>query len=115
MKLSKAQTEVMNQAKAKIDKARTMDYPEWLRETNHYYQVPSWADEEQKAYIDKKWQDAVREGSLKEYWKKARCGMVVTHCNSRTLYKLEEYGLIEIIEDSKGQSYGLDWVKVLNY
>ena len=115
MKLSKAQMDVMNTAKAEIDRARTMDYPEWLREKNSYYQVPFWADEKLEQSINERWQKAVADGCNKEFWDKYRKGLVLTHCNSRTLYKLEEYGLIEIIEDSKGEAHGLDWVKVLNY
>ena len=115
MKLSKAQTEVMERAKKDIDKARAMDYPEWLRETDHYFQVPKWADGELKEYIDERWRKAVEEEYHKKYWEDERNGIVLTHCNSRTLAKLEQLGLIEIIEDSNGQTFGIDTVKVLNY
>jgi len=52
---------------------------------------------------------------LKKYWEEHRNGIVLTHCNSRTLAKLEEYGLIKIIEDSNGEQFGIDTVQVLNY
>jgi hypothetical protein len=103
-KLSKAQQEVMDHAKRKIDKARSMDYPTWLKASDSYYD-----------YHEKQWKKAVEEGYLKEYWEDARNGIVLTHCNSKTLWKLEEFGLIEIIEDSTGDRCGIDTVKVLNY
>ena len=113
MKLSKAQAEVMNKAKEAIDLARSLDYPEWLRTTVHCYQAPDWADEELKEHVDKRWKKAVEEKYLYEYWENARNSIVLTHCNSRTLKKLESYGLIEIIKDSTGEDFGIDTVKVL--
>jgi len=103
-KLSKAQQAVMDMAKKNIDKARTMDYPEWLKDMNSYY------DNHEDAL-----KEAVAKGRYKDYWMDGRNGIVLTHCNSRTLIKLEEMGLIEIIEDSNGQPYGIDKIKVLNY
>lgn len=113
MKLSKAQTEVMNKAKKDIDLARSLDYPEWLRTTHSYYQIPNWADEELKEHIDNRWKKAVDEKYLYEYWENARNSIVLTSCNTRTLKKLESYGLIEIIYDSTGELGGIDTVKVL--
>ena len=102
MKLSKAQQEVMEKAKREVDQARELDYPEWLRATSKSIRADA---------IDR----LIAEGYLKEYWEAHRRGEVLTHCNSKTLKKLEEYGLIEIIEDSNGQNYGIDTIKVLNY
>ena len=104
MKLSKAQMEVMADAKRQIDEARSMDYPEWLKHGNDYYE-----DHEDA------WKKAIAEGRFKKYWENKRNGIALTHCNSRTLEKLEEYGLIKIIEDSKGEQFGIDTVQVLNY
>lgn len=104
MKLSKAQEKVMENAKRQIDEARSMDYPEWLMHGNDYYEDHKDA-----------WVKAVSEGRFKEYWENNRNGIVLTRCNSRTLAKLEEYGLIKIIEDSKGEQFGVDTVQILNY
>lgn len=104
MKLSKAQETVMEDAKRQIDEAQSMDYPEWLKHGNGYYE-----DHEDA------WNKAVAKCYLKEYWEEHRNGIVLTHCNSRTLAKLEEYGLIKIIEDSKGEQFGIDTVQILNY
>lgn len=115
MKLSKAQQAVMDEAKKDIDIARSLDYPEWLKKTNSYYQVPSTASDDYKEMIEQKFIEAVDNGELKEYWERAINGIVLTHCNSRTLAKLQEYGLIEIIRDSSGETFGIDTIKVLNY
>jgi len=123
MKLSKAQAEVMEEAKKKIDRARSMDYPEWLMATHNYYQVPKWAtDETSPSYnpryaesLRKRFDEAVAKEEWKDYWEMERNGIVLTRCNSRTLKKLEEYGLIKIIYDSNGEHIGIDTVQVLNY
>ena len=52
---------------------------------------------------------------MKKYWEEHRNGIVLTHCNTKTLQKLESYGLIEIIYDSTGEDFGIDTIKVLNY
>ena len=111
MKLSKAQAEVMSQAKKDIDLARSLDYPEWLKTTNHVFQ-----NDNDNEYWAKRYEEAVSSGYLKEYWEVERKGQVLTHCNSKTLYKLQELGLIEILYDSKGDGgSGIDRVQVLNY
>lgn len=123
MKLSKAQAEVIENAHMTIDKARNMDYPEWLMDTEHYYQIPKWMIDETSPYynpkgaerIRKEFEEAVEREEMKDYWQAYRDGKVLTHCNSKTLCKLESLGLIEIIYDSNGESYGLDWIKVLYY
>lgn len=100
-KLSKAQQAVMDQAKKDIDDARKMEYPEWLESHSSI----------RKDCLEK----YVAEGYLKDSWEERKTGVVLTHCNSKTLVKLEEMGLIEIIRDSNGDTYGIDIVKVLNY
>lgn len=108
MKLSKAQAKIIEDAHRDIDRARAMTYPEWLKEANSFYQAPS-------EYARKCYEEAVKREELKGYWEREKNGIVLTHCNSKSLYKLESLGLIEIVVDSKGESYGLDWIKVLNY
>ena len=112
MKLSKAQNEVMTMAKKQIDEARKYDYPEWLKETNSWYQVDENESEEYKAFKEKAYRDAVNEGHHKEYWEMARNGIGIVNCNSRTIQTLEKLGLIEIIEDGRSHT---DLIKVLNY
>ena len=123
MKLSKAQAKVMEKAKRDIDRARSMDYPEWLMDTHDYYRVPKWATDETSPYYNprlvehyrKKFDEAVAKEEWKDYWERERNGVVLTRCNSKTLKKLEEYGLIKIIYDSNGESLGIDTVQILNY
>ena len=109
MKLSKAQQEVLDQAKASIDFARSATYFDWLKKA---YRLETDEDcmrniEESKKYFGYDY------GARR--YEEDRNGITIVHCNSKTLYKLEELGLIEIIEDSKGQTYGIDTIKVLNY
>ena len=103
MKLSKAQKQVMNEAYGDIDKARSMSYPEWFKET----QAPGLRENAIPRLIENEY--------LKEYWEDARNGIVLTHCNSRTIRKLAELGLVEIVRDSSGESFGIDTIKILNY
>lgn len=125
MKLSKAQQEVMNKAKAQIDFARTHTVFEWAQEKTHttnediermvsqadlYYSTP----EKMRKSLNERIERYVEQYS--EYYERERRGEVLTHCNSKTLEKLEKMGLIEIEFDSKGYGgYGIDRVKILNY
>lgn len=124
MKLSKAQEAVMNQAKEKIDYARSHTLREWAQKKTHHTdedierQVANaykhrCTEEEMRKYCE---EDIV--GYMEKYGKyyeDERNGVVLTNCNSRTLVKLETMGLIEIIQDSNGTTYGIDTIKVLNY
>lgn len=101
MKLSNAQQKVISAAQADIDLARQNEYREWFMIT----QASSTRNVEEK----------INEGYLKEYWEQKRKAIVLTHCSSKTLAKLEEYGLIKIIKDSNGQNYGIDVIQLLNY
>lgn len=104
MKLSKAQEKVMTMAKSDIDRARNMDYPEWLKDQNSIYEER-----------DDLFQEAIQKEYLKKYWENERNGIVLTSCSSQTIRKLEKLGLIEIIKDSANERFGLDHVKILNY
>lgn len=120
-KLSNAQAKVIEQAKKDIDYARTHDFIHWISKSHGYDLDENW-DEYPNPYLTnesvlEKANELVKTSS--EWWKKTyentKNGFVRTSCNSRTLAKLAEYGLIEIISDSKGHVYGIDEVKVLNY
>jgi len=115
MKLTKAQEKVITKAKADIDRARTLSYPEWIKTQNSYFVTREEDPEETKQIINAALQKAIDEKYLYDYWENGRKGVVCMHCNTRTLKKLEEYGIIEIIEDSTGQSFGIDVIKLLNY
>lgn len=123
MKLSKAQQEVMETVKQEIDFARTHTLYEWAenekfrngydRIVSNYSRYGFKNAEEAMAYIE----GEIRSYGEKyrRYYENERNGIVLTHCNSKTIAKLESLGLIEIIRDSNGESYGLDTIKVLNY
>lgn len=99
-KLSNAQQKVMDKAYKDIDEARTMEFETWF--------------EKQMSWCQPDHREKYRERYMK-ICEEQKNGIVLTTCNSRTLKKLEEYGLIEIIEDSNGQAFGIDVIKVLNY
>lgn len=132
MKLSKAQQEVMDRAKKEIDFARTHTAYEWAKNQKFgFVGTP----EEQDSYIERLCENFTAYGAKSkeemmnkfieeikgyadeyhEYKKERENGIVLTRCNSKTLWKLQELGLIEIISDSNGSAYGIDIIKVLNY
>ena len=115
MKLSKTQEQVLEWAKKDIDFARAHNFYDWFRGTHHWFSDytdemidADFAEKEQLGYLGTKSYEMDRYNDRKN-------GITVTMCNSRTLYKLQELGLIEIIEDSNGEKFGVDHIKVLNY
>jgi len=111
MKLSAAQEKILTQAKKEIDEARSYetfeDYflNEYAPHMNGDYDTPE--KYKTRDYNGYKYYE--------KYWTDLKNAIVLTHCNSRSLKKLESLGLIEIIEDSTNQNYGIDVVKILNY
>jgi hypothetical protein len=110
MKLSKAQTEVMEEAKANIDKTRALSFYEWYR--IHFHgngETDAQIDEEiardEKAHPFMK-------GWYHNMYENERNGITLVTANTRTLKKLEEMGLIELVKN--GGSYP-DHIKVINY
>jgi len=109
MTLSKTQQQVMEKAKREIDEARTYEtYEEYFLATNHCNNDYNTPDKYKEKDLNG-W-----EGS-KAYWHWVREAKVLTHCNSKTLEKLEKLGLIEILKLTTGEHYGIDLIKVLNY
>lgn len=102
IKLSKAQEKVMEQAYKDIDLARNNNYEAWVRKY-----IKGFTDE----YIEER----IRLEDRKDWYEDRKNGIVLTSCNTKTLRKLEELGLIKIIKDSTGSTWGIDIVKVLNY
>lgn len=100
MKLSKAQQKVIDEAKRQINKALENDFVEWCG--SNYKHI-----DEYVGYRER----------LERTYSESRNGIVELHCNSRTLYALEKFGLIEIIHDSKndGGEIQFDKIRLLNY
>lgn len=111
MKLSEAQNKVLEIAHIEIDEARKFDtYEEYFMKYESMYKNASYnTPEKYKAKDPEGWK------RYKKYWENRRNGIVLTHCNSRTLWKLEELGYIKIINDSCGQYTGIDTIQILNY
>ena len=111
MKLSKAQEKVLSGAKMDIDKARACEtFEEYFNKhlgprMNHLYDTP----DKYMARDMKNW------NRMRKYWEMDKEGIVLTHCSSKTIEKLEKLGLIEILYDSNGEYWGMDRIKVLNY
>lgn len=107
-KLTAAQQKVMDEAKKKIDQARmynTMeDYYENIMRCGSY-RTAQWMKENEL----ETWE------MYRDWWLKHQKGIVLIRANSKSLYKLESYGLINLIDDSKGSSVGIDIIQVRNY
>lgn len=110
-KLSPAQQKIMDKATKEIDNAREcatfeeyfINHLAWR--FNGRYNTP----EKMKANDKEGWD------LHNKYYEKLKVGITLTMCNSKSLAKLEQFGLIEIIFDSTGQTTGIDEIKVLNY
>lgn len=113
MKLSKAQQAVMDHAKGRIDFARSATYYDWVKK--HFLPHRENATDEEVVKAIEKDKKIFGYDYMAKRFEEEKNGITLAQCNSKTLYKLQEYGLIEIIEDSKGQTYGIDTIKVLNY
>lgn len=104
MKLSKAQAEVYENAKKQVERARENSFREWCKN--------KWlGDLYEKSANDEKWR-----AKLEKEYNENKSGVAEVHCNSKTLYALENFGLIEIIHDSKNDDdFGYDKIKVLEH
>lgn len=106
MKLSKTQVEIMETAKSMINEAREFEtFDEYLINTAWLIKENGWTVERYKKNFVK----------AEAIWNDLRKGVARVHCNSKSLKKLEEYGLVEILYDSTGENMGTDIIKVLNY
>jgi len=118
MKLSKAQEEVINNAKAKIDLARTLNFFDWYMGyyAGNYESKNIHTPEELDAYLENRIgrDNRTMKDLTEERYQNARNGIVSCIANSRTLKKLEEMGIIEILYDSNGDRLGLDEIRILN-
>lgn len=111
MKLTKAQTEVLEYAKRCIDTARKYSsYAEYEYNENSFYRSRNITFEEAKKEIEER--DARCDFWFTNCFNKKRSGIALITANSRTIKKLEEYGLIEIVDC--GGSYP-DWIRVIGY
>ena len=110
VKLTPAQQKVMDKAYNDIDEARNNDFYGWYNIAFNRNHTKEEIDEEVE-----RWYNRYHEYYYNEIYENRKNGMVLTHCNTKTLRKLEEMGLIKIIEDSTGTQFGLDVVQVLNY
>jgi len=119
MKLSKAQAEVLEDAKKRIDFARSNSFFDWYMPTASNYIVKNiHTPDELDDYLSSRIGRGgftMKELSMANY-EMLRNGIdYLCHANSKTILKLEELGLIEVLKDSNGEHYGLDVIKILNY
>ena len=104
MKLSEAQKEIIEKAHNEIDYARTHTLIEWATNCLGY------SGKDLKDYqIDRVESYA---NNYRKYYEQERKAIVLCRANSRTIKKLEEIGLVEILE--VGGSFP-DTIKILNY
>lgn len=110
-KLSKAQQKIMEDARKDIDKARNAeDIVEWYRACTS----ASWIKEMPHDELAEEFKKHDSRGWWKDTYEGLLQGIVYTHANGRSLYRLQELGLIEIIDDQTGH-WMYDTVKILNY
>lgn len=111
MKLSKAQEGIMNEAYKDIDRARNAkDIVEWYRTCIS----ASWIKEMSHDELAEEFKKIDENGWWKNHYEELLQGIVHTHANGRSLYKLQSLRLIEIIDDQTN-SFLYDTVKILNY
>lgn len=122
MKLSKTQEKVLEKVKQDIDYAREHDFLHWVSKAQGFDLDIDWDKHPNKHLTNELILNQAHElveNDTDGYWKstyeKRKSGIALVRCNTRTLKKLEEFGLIEIIHDSTGEPVGVDVVKVLNY
>lgn len=109
MKLSKAQARAIEDAKAKIDKARSFDtWEEYVGETNSFCKGRGGV-EYVKENIDKWiWE--------KEYWENYKEGNVISNAGKNTIEALVKMGIFTVVEYEENRSNGvLDWIHLNDY
>lgn len=110
MKLTKAQEATLKEAKAFIDKARSCEtYEEYAYQTNHYWRGRYTLDEARPLIKKNDDENDNFYSKLFEEYKKGYC---LLNADTRTLKKLEELGLIEIVR--VGGTY-IDKARVIGY
>lgn len=115
MKLSKAQQMVIDTAKERIDFARAHTFYEWYRRDSHW-SIQEMTDEEIDAHLGKVQEYIGSKKYYEERYNMNRDGIdYLCRANSKTIKKLEDLGLITIIYDSNGETYGFDRIKINNY
>ena len=108
MKLTKAQQEVLTDAKQSIDMARSYEtYEEYEYNTNHFWRG-RYTFEEAKELIKRNDES----GFYRGWYEKRRRGITLVTANTKTITKLAEYGLIEVINE--GRTYP-DTIRVIGY
>lgn len=104
MKLSEAQKEIIEKAHNDIDFARTHTLIEWATKNLGYLgrELKEYEIDRIESYAN----------DYKKYYEREKNGIVLCRANSRTIKKLEEIGLVEILND--GRNFP-DTLKILNY
>ena len=109
MKLSKAQQETYDDILRQISEARnTESFEEYFEKhnaprKNSRYDTIEKCNAEDPRFLD----------YYKENYEQRKMGIALTHCAGATIQKLQNLGLIEIIEDSTGTRYGVDRVRAV--
>lgn len=109
-KLTKAQEAVLNEAKANIDFARSVNFYDWYRVS---YNANQKSDEDIEKQINKPlYKDIGGRAYFEGIYKNEIKGITLVMCNTRTLKALENLGYIRIINE--GGSYP-DRIEVIGY
>lgn len=117
MKLSTAQQKVIEEAKSRIDYARSHDFYDWYRK--EYKPNCEITNDEIDNAIKRQEQFGSHFNKIcyeKRYQMNINGIDYLCHASSATIKKLEKVGLIEIVYDSNGaKNCAFDIIKILNY
>lgn len=109
MKLSKAQTKVMETAKSNIDEARSINFHDWYR---IHFNSKGESDDQIDEKIAKDEKAYNMEGYYHGRYEEERNGITLVMANTKTLKKMVEMGLIELVEEG---GFYPDKIRIINY
>ena len=116
MKLSKAQEKILTDAKVRIDFARSHNFYDWYMKTaTNYENKIIHTEEDLNNYLKNEKSISYGRDMMKEYledYNNTINGITFVTANTRTIEKLAELGLIEIIET--GGKWN-DTIKIIGY
>lgn len=111
-KITKAQENVLNRAKERIDFARSHNFYDWyMRRATNYERINIHNLDELDKHLSNRYGRDLRQAYINDY-ENERKGITIVLSNTRTIKALERLGLIRIINEG-GSS--IDTIEVIGY